>query len=460
MPLPSAPPSSPKNTPRKILHAAREILAEFEEYAPPLDRLLHRYYKERRWLGSGDRRAIGVVIYSLMRQWAMLDWHLQQAALPLNALNRLALWHLLAQPLLNDSVLLDLDWLLPDGPDREIESLLEIAHHVDPSVYPAWVATNCPEWLAADLQQVFGDGFAVEMAALNQPAGVDLRVNTRRRDRATWLRDLQSHDWAAVPTPLSPFGIRLPERFNFNDLPAIQDGWLEVQDEAAQIAASLVGAKAGMRVLDLCAGAGGKALALADRMEGKGQLLLTDIDPGKLQRAKQRLSRADVQNAQIRLLSASGDGDGEGLSDAWLRRQTAKFDRVLVDSPCSGTGTWRRNPDARWRLSAGDIEELIALQRDLLTRAAPLVKAGGWLIYATCSILPAENQQQADWFAAQALAGDFRPLQPAEWLAEVPELAPIAPQLLAEQGDQGFVLTPARHGTDGFYIMAWARAAV
>ncbi|MBU3654752.1 MAG: RsmB/NOP family class I SAM-dependent RNA methyltransferase [Alphaproteobacteria bacterium] len=443
---------------KKTIIAAAEILLEFEDSSPPMDRLLHHYYKERRWLGGGDRRAIGEVVYGVMRQHALLDWLLGQVGIAQEMGHRLGLWLLLqsnARAASGDDSgpTLDLAWYLEKLHDAPLGDLLEkfAAAAAITDTPPDWVQGNCPEWLVPRLQQAFGDNLAAELSALNQEAGVDLRVNIRRGSRSDWLNQFLTTGWEAEATPLSPIGIRLPLRFNFNDLPAIREGLLEVQEEAAQLAAVLVGAEPGMRVLDLCAGAGGKALALADFMEGKGQLLLTDISEAKLNRAGQRLARADAQNAQKRLLT--------GITDPWLKRQAGKFDRVLVDAPCSNLGTWRRNPDARWRLNEADITDLVERQRQLLTVAATLVKPGGRLIYATCSLLPEENQEQAAWFTQEMAALGYQPLTLTDWLANTAQLtAEVRREILKGQDETaGIQLTPARHGTDGFYVMAWSR---
>jgi 16S rRNA (cytosine967-C5)-methyltransferase len=223
--------------------------------------------------------------------------------------------------------------------------------------------------------------------ALQKQAPVDLRVNTLHIDRMALLEQVRASGLSAQPTPHSPLGIRIGQRFAFDRLPALKNGHAEIQDEAAQLAALLVGVKSGMAVLDFCAGAGGKSLALAASMENKGRLVSLDIISKRLEEAKRRLRKAGVHNATVRL-----------MEDRWCVSNAGKFDRVLVDAPCTGTGTWRRNPDARFRYTAADVQELVAKQRAILSQAGRLVKPGGELWYATCSLLGEENDAQVAWF--------------------------------------------------------------
>jgi 16S rRNA (cytosine967-C5)-methyltransferase len=219
---------------------------------------------------------------------------------------------------------------------------------------------------------------------------------------------------------------------------------VEVQDEGAQLVALLVGARPGERVADLCAGAGGKALALAGCMQNRGRLLAADVSAGRIRRAAARARRAGVHNAHWCVIADE--------RDPWLRRRAGAFDRVLVDAPCSGVGAWRRSPDARWRLAPRDLEALVALQARLLESAARLVRPGGRLVYATCSLLAAENGERVEAFLAGAPA--FRWLDAAQvWGEGLPGACPQPPG-----SGPGLVLTPARHGTDGFFVAALERA--
>ncbi|TAN58290.1 MAG: RsmB/NOP family class I SAM-dependent RNA methyltransferase, partial [Rhodospirillales bacterium] len=266
--------------------------------------------------------------------------------------------------------------------------------------------------------------------ALLLPARLDLRVNALKTTRQDAIAALAFEGIAAEPTELSPWGLRVASRVNLMATKVFKDGFVEVQDEGSQLAALLVGAEPGMAVCDFCAGAGGKTLALAATMNNKGRLVACDVSEGRLFRSADRMKRAGVQNVTRHVLDAAGA--------KWLKRQAGSFDRVLVDAPCTGTGTWRRNPDAKWKLSPEDLEELVKKQADILDRASRLVKPGGRLLYVTCSLLPDENEAQIEAFLARSPG--FSP-EPA-W-----------------QDKTYLHLTPAQHGTDGFFAAKLVRDA-
>jgi len=278
------------------------------------------------------------------------------------------------------------------------------------------------------------------MAGLNAPAPVDLRVNLIKTDRDGARRALAAEKVHAEPTPWSPVGLRLTERAPLSGLAAFKDGLVEVQDEGSQLAALLLGAKPGMRVVDFCAGAGGKTLALAAAMKNRGKLVACDTAEWRLERSGQRLRRAGVSNVERRTLSTE--------RDPWIKRHAKSFDRVLVDAPCLGVGSWRRNPDAKWRATPNDLAELQIRQHDILASAARLVKPGGRLAYITCSLLREENEAQAERFLEEA--PDFM-LVPAvrAWDEAIGTPCPAGTDYLR--------LTPAQHGTDGFFVALFER---
>ena len=234
---------------------------------------------------------------------------------------------------------------------------------------PRAVANDVPEWLEPYLERAFGKGLEREMAALNAAAPIDLRVNLLKASRETARRALAMEGVATEPTPLSPVGLRLKKRVPLSGLAAFKDGLFDVQDEGSQIAALMAGARPGMRVVDFCAGAGGKTLALAAGMANRGKLVACDVSARRLERAARRLRRAGVANVERRALSSE--------NDKWVKRHAGGFDRVLVDAPCLGTGTWRRNPDAKWRSRPQDLAELVERQQQILRGAARLVRPGG-----------------------------------------------------------------------------------
>jgi len=300
---------------------------------------------------------------------------------------------------------------------------------------PAWVRGNLPEWLVAELEAAFGAALAEELAALNREAPLDLRVNTLKTDRVGALAALAADGLEAAPTPLSPLGLRLSARATLPATAAFRDGLVEVQDEGSQLAALLVDVRPGQAVCDLCAGAGGKTLALAAAMANQGRLLACDVEATRLRPMAPRLRRAGVDLVETQVIAAEDDG--------WPTDPTESFDRVLVDAPCSGSGAWRRNPDARWRLDPETLAGFAPVQDRLLRGAARLVRPGGRLVYVTCSLLPRENADRVAAFLAEH--GDFRPVPIGEvWPHAVGGAPPADGPFLT--------LTPARQGTDGFFV--------
>jgi 16S rRNA (cytosine967-C5)-methyltransferase len=293
---------------------------------------------------------------------------------------------------------------------------------------------NLPEWALPGLARRFGDRLAEEAAALEQPAPLDLRANALKIDRDQAARALAAEGIEATATPLSPWGLRVPTRRPVTTTRAYQEGLVEVQDEGSQLIALLTDARPGMRVVDLCAGAGGKTLALAAAMQNRGRLTACDVSAPRLEGAVRRLRRAGVDNAERHLLTPG---------DRWAKRRAEGFDRVLVDAPCTGTGTWRRNPDGRFRTGPADLAELIPKQAELIRLGASLVRPGGRLVYATCSLLAEENEDQVAAFLAER--PDFTALPLARAWAEtrLPGQPPCSGSFMA--------LSPAAHGTDGFF---------
>jgi len=306
---------------------------------------------------------------------------------------------------------------------------------------PRTVRYEVPDWLLERFDRAFGELADSELAALGLEAGLDLRVNTLKATRDDVLERLSAEDLAPTFTPYSPLGLRLPARIALGSHTGFQEGIFEVQDEASQLCALLVNAQPGMAVLDLCAGAGGKTLAMAASMGNKGRIVACDVSVGRLERSKLRLRRAGAHNATLRILEDN---------DKWLRRQEGAFDRVLVDASCSGTGAWRRNPDARWRLATSNLVNLKDTQDAVLEQAAPLVKAGGRLIYATCSLLPEENGERVTQFLKRHDTYKIVPAAAAWTQAALPEPCPVTEPFLT--------LTPARNGTDGFFVAVLERA--
>jgi 16S rRNA (cytosine967-C5)-methyltransferase len=311
---------------------------------------------------------------------------------------------------------------------------------------PVYVRGDFPEWLAPYFARVFGETAEAEGRALAARAPLDLRINTLKSNKDKALKAL-SH-LHAEPTPHSPLGLRLPLSADgrgppLKTEPAYLKGLVEVQDEGSQIAALLGGAEPGMQALDLCAGAGGKTLALAAMMQNKGQIYATDTDSRRLAPIFQRLERAGARNVQVRAPRGAQDVLAD-LSD--------RCDLVLVDAPCSGTGTWRRSPDAKWRMRPGALEQRLKIQDEVLEKSSSFVKPGGRLVYITCGLLAEENEDRIAAFLARNR--DYLPVD-AGHLARRAGLP-----ALAERGSligAGLRLTPHTMATDGFYVAVLAR---
>jgi len=315
---------------------------------------------------------------------------------------------------------------------------------------PAPVAGDYPEWLDGHLAEVFGEDRVAEAVAMASRAPLDLRVNTLKAKREKVLAS--TAHLSTMPTPWSPVGLRIELGADARN-PGIHSeedfikGLIEVQDEGSQLAALLSAARTGEQVIDLCAGAGGKTLALAAMMQGKGRLIATDRDKRQLAPIYERLSRAGVHNCEVR----APKGEGDALGDI-----NASADLVLIDAPCTGTGTWRRNPDAKWRMRPGALEVRLKDQVEVLDRAATLVKPGGRIAYITCSVLPAENADQVRAFLARhAGFAVVPPLQVVTALWDKAEDFAAA----TRQGAEGLLMTPRRTGTDGFFVSVLKRQA-
>lgn len=427
--------------PAARLQAALELIEEVEADVRPADAVVSGWLRGRRDLNDADRGELVELLYAVLRGQARLSWHLGKQRRAPTARNRLLAWLALSEGKTREQVQRLFNGgrfapaALTEGESTLVGRLQggTLAH---PEMSEA-VRGECPDWAWASLQARFGDAFDHEMAAMLRPAPLDLRVNPLKASRQAVLDALRRIGFEAQPCPMAPYGIRLPRRLSLARLPMLKTGEAEIQDEGSQLVAMLVGAQAGERVVDFCAGAGGKTMAIAADMAGKGVVIACDVQEGRLKRATQRFRGAGLHNVQTRLLSSE--------RDKWVKRHKGGFDRVLIDAPCSGTGTWRRNPDARWRTEGAGLETLLPLQAEILASAARLVKPGGRLVYATCSLLPAENEAQVDAFlAAQP---DFR----------VAPLREVAPQITNSSHPDYLSLTPARHDTDGFFAAVLVR---
>jgi 16S rRNA (cytosine967-C5)-methyltransferase len=431
-------------TPGAQVAAAIDILCEIDTGDRPADDVVADYFRRRRYVGAKDRTNIAGHVYAVLRHRAALDWWIDKRGIAVGPRTRMLASLTLVERWRPDAVKVccDGDRFRPARLSQDEERLVRglgnrtLCH---PEM-PRAVANDLPEWLEPYLERVFGRGLEREMAALNAPAPTDLRVNLLKSDRESAYRSLAAEGVKADPTPWSPLGLRLRERVPLGNLVTFTEGLVEVQDESSQLAALLADARPGMRVVDFCAGAGGKTLALAAGMANRGKLVACEVSQRRLERAARRLRRAGVNNVERRSLS--------GERDKWVKRHAASFDRVFVDVPCLGTGTWRRNPDAKWRMGPRDLAELTERQQQILRSAARLVRSGGRLIYATCSLLREEDEAQAESFLAAEPDFSLLPVGPM-WGETVGGASP--------GGEQYLRLTPARHGTDGFFVAIFER---
>jgi 16S rRNA (cytosine967-C5)-methyltransferase len=431
-------------TPGAQVAAAIDILAAIDTEYRPADDVAAEYFRRRRYIGSKDRAQIAGHVYAVLRHRAALDWWIARCGVGTETRARILASLVLVEEWRPHTILACCDGdrfrpaRLSHAEERFIRDLAtRTLRHPE---MPQAVANNLPNWLEPYFDRVFGKALEREMAALNASAPIDLRVNLLKTDREEARRALAAEGVAAKSTPLSPVGLRLRERIPLGNLAAFNQGLIEVQDESSQIAALLADARPGMRVVDFCAGAGGKTLALASAMANRGKLVACEVSQRRLDRAARRLRRAGVTNVERRALS--------GERDKWVKHHKAGFDRVFADVPCLGTGTWRRNPDAKWRMRPEDLAELLERQQTILRSAARLVRPGGRLIYATCSLLREEDEAQAEAFLAAM--PDFSLLPVAQvWKETIGGASP--------GGGDYLRLTPARHGTDGFFVAIFER---
>jgi 16S rRNA (cytosine967-C5)-methyltransferase len=423
-------------TPAARISAAVEVLAEIDDHRRPAADALKEWGISHRFAGSKDRAAIASLVYDALRRKSSAAWIMGDASPRGVILGALRIQRSYATDEI--AALCSGERYAPAPLSESERARLERA---DLSQAPAAVAGDFPEWLEPSLHRAFSGDVAVEMQALAARAPLDLRVNLLKSAGRAEIRETLSH-LGAVETPISPQGLRiLPTEDGRGPAvqaePAFIKGLVEIQDEGSQIAALLAGARPGEQVADLCAGGGGKTLALAALMGNRGQIYASDLDARRLAPIHPRLARARVRNVQVRTPRAGSDA----LADL-----AGRIDLVLVDAPCTGTGTWRRNPDAKWRVRPGSLEIRRREQATVLDRAARLVRPGGRIVYVTCSVLPEENDD--------AVAGlcerepHIATLDPAEVIAR--SGLPLDPGALRTA--RGLQLSPHRTGTDGFYI--------
>lgn len=416
------------------LQGAIEVLADIEARKRPVADALKDWGLAHRFAGSGDRAAIGNIVYDALRMRLSHAWLMDDdspSALAHAVLFRQ--WGLTPEALAAE---LDGDKFAPAPPSAETLASFA-ARKLDDA--PRHIQGDVPEWVEPSFQQAFGDGWLAEARALAERPTLDLRANALKANRDKAVKALERA--GAQPSKIARYGMRIPAGEGASRLPNVtaelsfQKGWFEVQDEGSQIVADLVLPEEGDQVLDYCAGGGGKTLAMSAAMHNKGQVHAYDSDRRRLAPIIERLRRAGTRNVQVH----------DERNDLLALR--GKFDKVLVDAPCTGTGTWRRRPDTKWRLTQKNLDERTSQQQEALAQASEFVRPGGALLYVTCSVLPEENEAQVNRFAANN--PDFEVI---EALSAWDKLFGHDAAKPRSSDGKTITLTPASTDTDGFFF--------
>lgn len=404
------------------------LLKSLLTFSYPADAVLSHHFRNHPEIGRRDRALIAEAAYDILRHLRSLE----AAAGSQRPRDLIVTW----MARLSGLNLRECEGLVHTN---EIERYKAAKAYALPEAAAA-IQLDLPDWLIAPLETQYGERLPTLMRALNGNAPLDLRVNSLKLSRDKALAQMLADGFSATPTPYSPLGIRLGNKPPLNQYPLFQDGTLEVQDEGSQLLSLLTGARRGEMVCDFCAGAGGKTLALGAQMNNSGRLYAFDVSEKRLARMKPRLARSGLSNVHPQVLASE--------TDIKVKRLAGKFDRVLVDAPCSGLGTLRRNPDLKWRQTPDSVAELTAKQATILNSAARLVKVGGTLVYATCSLLSAENQ---------AIVTAFLETHPGFALHPAREALDRL-NITLDTGDL-LTLAPDTHGTDGFFAAIIVRSA-
>ncbi len=421
--------------PKALLDACAELVRLTLKFDHPADAIVSRFFRDHRGFGPRERATMAETVYTVLRKKLLFDHFAPSGSGPKE--RRLAILGFYGPADFLRSALTEqeINWLV-QCEKIKVADLMERHRH------------NLPEWLVAPLKDQLGDEFWPLVESFNKGAGLDLRVNTFKAKRADVQKGLAVLGIKAVPTPFSPWGLRIAGKPALNKMEAFTRGDFEVQDEGSQLLAMLLDAKRGEMVVDFCAGAGGKTLAIGAGMRSTGRLYAFDTSAGRLDSFKSRLARSGLSNVHPAAIAHE--------RDERVKRLSGKIDRVLVDAPCTGMGTLRRNPDLKWRQTQQAVDEMTAKQTAILQSAARLVKSGGRLVYATCSVLPQENEAIA--LAFSVTNPDFAVLDAGEVLAG---LKVEAAATLCSGGDSGqryLRLWPHRHQTDGFFAAVWQKS--
>jgi 16S rRNA (cytosine967-C5)-methyltransferase len=418
--------------PAARIQSAIEILELIFEGKRPADALVGDYFKARRYAGSKDRRSITEIVYTILRKKAKLHWLAEQVQIDPTPRS-----YALIDCALRDD---DLETIFVDdqyspAPLQANESDgVALLKEIDINTAPQSVRLEFPEWLQDDLTSSLGDDFEVVLNALNEEAPLDLRINSLHPNAKDAAALLLEDNLETEAGPYSPVCLRSQKKVKLSGLKSYQDGLVDIQDEGSQLIALLTQAKGCDLVMDFCAGGGGKTLALAAEMENQGMLYALDISSTRLYKMKKRLERAGASNVHLHPIKVE--------NDPWLKGFECRVDRMLIDAPCSGIGAWRRNPESRWKMTPELLADLLGRQKRILQSSAHLVKQGGRLIYATCSLLKRENEDQIAEFLKENDNYSIVPIT-AVWAERFDTPCPF-------EGDF-MTMRPDLHKSDGFF---------
>ena len=422
--------------PKVLLDTCAELVRLTLTFEHPADAVVSRFFRDNRGLGPRERATLAETVYTVLRKKLLFDHMAPSGSGPKE--RRLAILGFYGPRDFLKSALTDQEKKWLDQCDAvTVDDLMERHRH------------NLPEWLVKPLKDQLGDGFWPLVESLAQSAPLDLRVNALKDKRADVQKELAKAGIKSQPTPYSPWGLRIDDKPALTKLDAFTRGAIEVQDEGSQLLALLLDAKRGEMVVDFCAGAGGKTLAIGASMRNTGRLYAFDVSGHRLDALKPRLARSGLSNVHPAAIAHERDDR--------VKRLAGKIDRVLVDAPCSGLGTLRRNPDLKWRQSPKAVEELVVKQTAILDSAARLLKPGGRLVYATCSILPQENEAIAQAFAAAH--PDFEMLDAGHLLEQLKVEGALGLCSGGASGHGYLRLWPHLHHTDGFFAAIWTKKA-
>lgn len=420
--------------PKALLDACSELVRLTLKFDHPADAIVSRFFRDHRGLGPRERATLAETVYTVLRKKNLFDHFAPSGSGPKE--RRLAILGFYGPG----------DFLRSALSEQEV-NWLDQCEKIKPQDLMERHRHNLPEWLVQPLKDQLGEGFWPLVESFNKGAGLDLRVNTLKAKRTDVQKELTAVGIKALPTPYSPWGLRIAGKPALNKHPAFVRGEFEVQDEGSQLLSMLLDAKRGEMVVDFCAGAGGKTLAIGAAMRSTGRLYAFDTSAGRLDAFKSRLARSGLSNVHPAAIAHERDDR--------VKRLSGKIDRVLVDAPCTGMGTLRRNPDLKWRQDMQAVDEMAVKQAAILQSAARLVKSGGRLVYATCSVLPQENEAIAQVFSEANK--DFEPLDVGEVLAglKVEQAATLCSG--GDNGQRFLRLWPHQHQTDGFFAAVWQR---